>query len=388
MADDDRIARRPRASGAIRAAACDSSAPGFRKTTSFDTVSALWSRRDTRPMPAGDVAVVELLDAHVGEARHDAVDRVQRPVGRRRHERHPVSRLHVQGRREARAEHDAVAAVARAGTCPDTISSGASVAAASGSGSTPTPRNGTGLRAGGRETDEVDPRQDGRDVADPPRERARPLRVGKSELERRLLRLADGAAVHDLQVADALDRALLEPLERLRDEAAGQGEGGEAEGHDRDHQDAAPLLAHEVAPGQGEGAHAAASERHGAVVERDDAARARHDEGVVRGEEKRDSARGVDPLHQVQDLLRRVAVEVRRRLVGEDDRRAVGESAGDRDALPLSAREQVRPDAELVGEADRREQLARPGAPRPPRISRRAPSDTRRSPRPSAPGSG
>jgi hypothetical protein len=54
-----------------------------------------------------------------------------------------------------------------------------------------------------------------------------------------------------------------------------------------------------------------------------------------------------------------VAVQVGRRLVGEDDRRLVGEGACDRDALPLPAGEKVGPHGRLVRKADRREQFPR-----------------------------
>ena len=61
-------------------------------------------------------------------------------------------------------------------------------------------------------------------------------------------------------------------------------------------------------------------------------------------------------LQDLENLLRALAVEAAGRLVGEDERRIVGERAGDRDALALAARELVRPLVEMIGEAERLEQ--------------------------------
>ena len=53
-------------------------------------------------------------------------------------------------------------------------------------------------------------------------------------------------AVHDLQLADRADRPLLQPLEGLGDEPAGERERGEAERDDAAHQQRPPLLADEI----------------------------------------------------------------------------------------------------------------------------------------------
>ena len=63
---------------------------------------------------------------------------------------------------------------------------------------------------------------------------------------------------------------------------------------------------------------------------------------------------------EVHDLGRRPRVQVRRRLVGEDGQRVVNERAGQGDALPLPARELVRPVTQAIGEAHRGQRLFRP----------------------------
>ena len=58
--------------------------------------------------------------------------------------------------------------------------------------------------------------------------------------------------------------------------------------------------------------------------------------------------------------VRRAAVELAGRLVGEEDLRGVGERDGDRDALLLAARQALGPVIEPIGQADEAEQLRRP----------------------------
>ena len=75
----------------------------------------------------------------------------------------------------------------------------------------------------------------------------------------------------------------------------------------------------------------------------------------------RDQRRAALAAHQVEELgedgVGGMLVEVAGGLVGEDQRRLVGERAGDRDALLLAARELRRPMVEPLGKAERAEQL-------------------------------
>src|SRR5260370_7151448 len=77
--------------------------------------------------------------------------------------------------------------------------------------------------------------------------------------------------------------------------------------------------------------------RHDAVGDRDCTFRVAHHLRIVRRDEERGMFGVVQPVHQRQDRVAGLRVEVRRRLVGEYQRRGVGESARDRDPLPLSA---------------------------------------------------
>ena len=78
------------------------------------------------------------------------------------------------------------------------------------------------------------------------------------------------------------------------------------------------------------------------VPERDRAGRVLRDVGLVRDEHDREAALAVQPLEDVHHLDARARVEVARRLVGQQDRRAVDERTRDGDALLLSARELIR----------------------------------------------
>jgi len=80
---------------------------------------------------------------------------------------------------------------------------------------------------------------------------------------------------------------------------------------------------------------------------------------IVRGH---DDARAVVPAelaHQLEHVARGPAVEVRRRLVGEDHPRLVHDRPGQRDPLPLAAGEQIGPHVLLPTEAHALEQRAR-----------------------------
>ena len=74
---------------------------GFKNTTRLrDRLRALQEPRDEAD-PAREIPVVQLLDLDVDQPLDDAVDGVQRPVRRRRHERHAVARP---SRRERRPD--------------------------------------------------------------------------------------------------------------------------------------------------------------------------------------------------------------------------------------------------------------------------------------------
>ena len=72
--------------------------------------------------------------------------------------------------------------------------------------------------------------------------------------------------------------------------------------------------------------------------------------GVV-GHEQDRLAAGVQPAQQLDDLLAARRVERAGRLVGEQQRRLVGERAGDREALALAAGEHARHRRGLVADA-------------------------------------
>src|SRR6266542_4186064 len=89
-----------------------------------------------------------------------------------------------------------------------------------------------------------------------------------------------------------------------------------------------------------------------AVVKADAARRARHDRGVVRGEDEGGPGLGVEPGQEVEDVRGGVGVEVRRRLVGQDELRLRHHGPGDGDALALPAGELIGPLLRLRGDAD------------------------------------
>ena len=78
---------------------------------------------------------------------------------------------------------------------------------------------------------------------------------------------------------------------------------------------------------------------HAAVVQLDLAVEARRDVGVVGRDHEREAELLPERLDQVEHALAGVRVEVPGRLVAEQQLRALGERAGERDALGLTARE-------------------------------------------------
>src|SRR5262245_28340458 len=83
----------------------------------------------------------------------------------------------------------------------------------------------------------------------------------------------------------------------------------------------------------------------------------------VVGDDEDGRAPPVQLAQEANDLGAGVGVEVAGRLVGEDDRRPGQDSAGDRDALALAARELGRGMTEAVREADALESRGRPPSP-------------------------
>src|SRR6185295_16110320 len=96
-----------------------------------------------------------------------------------------------------------------------------------------------------------------------------------------------------------------------------------------------------------------------AVVEDHAALRMTGDFRIVRHDDDR-LARGVELLEEPHHVRAGATVQISGRLVREDERRPVHERAGDRDALPLAARELVRTMVHPVGEADVVERLDGP----------------------------
>ena len=80
---------------------------------------------------------------------------------------------------------------------------------------------------------------------------------------------------------------------------------------------------------------------------------------VVRHDDDRRAEPRVQVANQREDLLAGARVEVAGRLVGEQDRRIDRQRAGDRDALPLAARQLVGQMLQPVSELHERQQLAR-----------------------------
>ncbi len=96
------------------------------------------------------------------------------------------------------------------------------------------------------------------------------------------------------------------------------------------------------------------------VDQADGARGARHDGGIVRGEEERRPALHVHPRQEVDDRGGGARVQVRGGLVGQDGQRLVDERAGQGDPLPLAAGELVRAVPHAVVEPHRRQRRLRP----------------------------
>src|SRR6266511_3542498 len=99
------------------------------------------------------------------------------------------------------------------------------------------------------------------------------------------------------------------------------------------------------------------------VGDPDDRVRVGHDLRVVRREDERRAVAPVHLAHEVDDGLAGRRVEVRGRLVGEDEARVRDEGAGDRDALALAPGELARAVAGVLVEADRVEERLDPPPP-------------------------
>ena len=83
------------------------------------------------------------------------------------------------------------------------------------------------------------------------------------------------------------------------------------------------------------------------------------DVGVVGRGDQREAELGLQRVDQVEHARAGVGVEVAGRLVAQQQRRALGERAGDRHALRLAARQLAGKRVELGREPDEREQLLR-----------------------------
>ena len=81
-------------------------------------------------------------------------------------------------------------------------------------------------------------------------------------------------------------------------------------------------------------------------------------DGLVVGDHKDRLTALVETAEQLEHLLAALAVERTGRLVGEHDGGLVGQRPGDRQALPLTAREHARCLPSLVADAEEIEQVA------------------------------
>ncbi len=112
-------------------------------------------------------------------------------------------------------------------------------------------------------------------------------------------------------------------------------------------------------PSVAERLHRPALDEQLAVAEPELPVRPPRREQVVGDHHDRHAELLVHALERIEHQRRRLAVELGRRLVGEQDLRQVRERDGDRDALLLAARELPGPVVRAVGEPDHLEQLAR-----------------------------
>ena len=84
---------------------------------------------------------------------------------------------------------------------------------------------------------------------------------------------------------------------------------------------------------------------------------------VVRHHDDRLAVVAVERLQQVENLVARLAIEIARGLVAQQQRRVGDDGAGDADALLLAARELPRIVLRAFGEADDFQRDARPLSP-------------------------
>ena len=125
-----------------------------------------------------------------------------------------------------------------------------------------------------------------------------------------------------------------------------------------------------------------------ALVEMQRALGARRRVRIVRHHDDGLALVAIERLQQIEDLVARLAIEVARRLVAEQQRRVGDDRARDADALLLAARELARIVVHPLAEADDRQRdLARACAARPSTASSAA-AAARRSAPPSAPAAG
>ena len=82
----------------------------------------------------------------------------------------------------------------------------------------------------------------------------------------------------------------------------------------------------------------------------------------MRDHDQRQRPLGVEPRQEIENLVARAAVEVARRLVGQQQFGLIHQRAGDRGALHLAAGELPRAVLQPVAKADRVEQPAGPVA--------------------------
>ena len=100
--------------------------------------------------------------------------------------------------------------------------------------------------------------------------------------------------------------------------------------------------------------------RQGALVQHETAARVLGRFRIVRDHHHRLAVLPVEHLQQGQDLGRRPAIEVARRLVTDEERRVGHDGPGDRDTLLLAPRELPRLVARAIGQPDERQGDGRP----------------------------
>ena len=189
-------------------------------------------------------------------------------------------------------------------------------------------------------------------------------------LERRRRALLDDRGLADVQLVEAahlhveLHRA---PAHAVGDREASQNRRDAEDDAQRLQRRAGEVLPHlhpGVADALAEGsvehvAQAASDKLDQPVHDLDLALRHGGDREIVRDDDDR-VALAVEVHEELEHLVARLLVERARGLVGEQQRRLVGERTRDRHALALPARKRRRKDLRLLGDADALEQLVRP----------------------------